>query len=69
MNRYNVDIKPPIAQLMDDLVNYRNLTYRGLYLKKLKAMEPPAATALTPEAPAQNKQQTANSKQPVAGDR
>jgi hypothetical protein len=76
MNRYNVDIKPPIAQLMDDLVNYRNLSYRGLYLKKLRAMEPPAAASLTPEAPVQNKQQAAdsklqaaNSRQPVTGDR
>jgi hypothetical protein len=42
-NRFNVDIKPPVAQLMDDLVNYRNLSYRGLYLKKLKALEPPAS--------------------------
>jgi len=57
MNRYNVDIKPPIAQLMDDLVNYRNLSYRGLYMKKLKALEPPAVAGLTPEAPAQSKQQ------------
>ena len=65
MNRYNVDIKPPIAQLLDDLVNYRNLSYRGLYMKKLKAMEPPATAALTPEAPAQSKQQTANSRQPA----
>lgn len=63
MNRYNVDVKPPVAQLMDDLVNYRNLSYRGLYMKKLRAMEPPAAASLTPEAPAQNKSQTANSRQ------
>jgi hypothetical protein len=65
MNRYNVDIKPPVAQLMDDLVNYRNLSYRGLYMKKLKALEAPAAATLTPETPAQSKQQTANSKQPA----
>jgi len=44
MNRYNVDIRPPVAQLMDDLVNYRNLSYRGLYIKKLKALEAPAST-------------------------
>ena len=43
-NRFNVDIKPPVAQLMDDLVNYRNLSYRGLYIKKLKALEVPAST-------------------------
>ena len=42
-NRFNVDIKPPVAQLMDDLVNYRNLSYRGLYIKKLKALEAPAS--------------------------
>jgi hypothetical protein len=42
-NRYNVDIKPPVAQLMDDLVNYRNLNARGSYLKKLKALDPPAS--------------------------
>lgn len=41
-NRFNVDIKPPVVQLMDDMVNYRNLSYRGLYLKKLKALEAPA---------------------------
>jgi hypothetical protein len=29
---------------MDDLVNYRNLSYRGLYIKKRKALEPPAST-------------------------
>ena len=63
MNRYNVDIKPPVAQLMDDLVNYRNLSYRGLYLKKLKALEPPAVAGLTAESPANSKQQTANGKQ------
>ena len=43
-NRFNVDIKTPVAQLMDDLVNYRNLSYRGLYIKKLKALEAPAST-------------------------
>jgi hypothetical protein len=48
---------------MDDLVNYRNLSYRGLYMKKLKALEPPAVAGLTPEAPASSKQQTANGKQ------
>jgi len=42
-NRFNVDIKPPVAQLMDDLVNYRNLSYRGLYIKKLKALEAPTS--------------------------
>ena len=42
-NRFNVDIKPPVAQLMDDMVNYRNLSYRGLYLKKLKALEAPVS--------------------------
>ena len=42
-NRFNVDIRPPVAQLMDDLVNYRNLSYRGLYIKKLKALEAPAS--------------------------
>jgi hypothetical protein len=42
-NRFNVDIKPPVAQLMDDLINYRNLSYRGLYIKKLKALEAPAS--------------------------
>ena len=42
-NRFNVDIKPPVAQLMDDLVNYRNLSYRGLYIKKLKALEAPVS--------------------------
>lgn len=39
LNRYNVDIKPSVAQLMDDLVNYRNLNARGGYIKNLKAME------------------------------
>ena len=66
MNRYNVDIKPPVAQLMDDLVNYRNLSYRGLYMKKLRAMEPPAAASLAPEAAAPSKQQAADSKQQTA---
>jgi len=28
---------------MDDLVNYRNLNAKGAYIKKLKAMEPPAS--------------------------
>lgn len=51
-NRYNVDIRPAASRLMDDLVNYRNLSYRGLYIKKLKALEPPASTAQAPEAPA-----------------
>jgi hypothetical protein len=37
-------------------------------MKKLRAMEPPAAVSLTPEAAAQSKPQ-ANSKQPVTGDR
>ncbi|HET6488195.1 MAG TPA: hypothetical protein VFG28_00425, partial [Syntrophales bacterium] len=61
-----VDIKPPVAQLMDDLVNYRNLSYRGLYMKKLRAMEPPAAASLAPEAAAPSKQQAADSKQQTA---
>lgn len=43
MNRYNVDIKPPVAQLMDDLINYRNLNAKGAYIKKLKALELPAS--------------------------
>jgi hypothetical protein len=57
MNRYHVDIKLPVAQLMDDLVNYRNLSYRGLYMKKLKTLETPAVAGLTPETPANSKQQ------------
>ena len=43
-NHFNVDIKSPVTQLMDDLVNYRNLSYRGLYIKKLKTLEIPAPT-------------------------
>ncbi|HTZ39830.1 MAG TPA: hypothetical protein VMB77_06720 [Syntrophales bacterium] len=62
MNRYNVDIAPAVAQLKDDLVNYRNLTYRGLYLKKLKALELPSSTAALP-GPANSKQQTADGRQ------
>ena len=58
-NRYGVDIRPAAAQLMDDMVNYRNLSYRGLYIKKLKALEPPASTALAPETPANGKPQPA----------
>ncbi len=58
-NRYNVDIRPAAAQLMDDMVNYRNFSYRGLYIKKLKALELPASTAQAPEAPANGKPQPA----------
>ena len=56
-NRYNVDIAPAVTQLKDDLVNYRNLSYRGLYLKKLKAIElSSAAAALPPEGGKQNRE-------------
>jgi len=58
-NRHGVDIRPAAAQLMDDMVNYRNLSYRGLYLKRLKALEPPASTALAPDTPANGKPQPA----------
>lgn len=58
-NRHNADIRPAAAQLMDDMVNYRNLSYRGLYLKRLKALEPPASTALAPDTPANGKPQPA----------
>ena len=65
MNRHNVDIRPSVAQLMDDLVNYRNLSYRGLYIKKLKSLELPAMAAPAPETPASPKPQ-ANSKRPAS---
>ena len=55
-NRYGVAIRPAAARLMDDMVNYRNLSYRGLYIKKLKALELPSTAALAPEAPAGGKQ-------------
>lgn len=58
-NRHNVDIRPAAAQLMDDMVNYKNLSYRGLYIKKLKTLEPPASTAQAPETPANGKPQPA----------
>ena len=58
-NRHGVDIRPAAAQLMDDMVNYRNLSYRGLYLKRLKALEPPASTALAPDTPANGRPQPA----------
>ena len=58
-NRYGVDIRPAAAQLMDDMVNYKNLSYRGLYIKRLKALEPVASTALAPETPANGKPQAA----------
>ena len=58
-NRYGVDIRPAAAQLMDDMVNYKNLSYRGLYIKRLKALEPVASAALAPEAPANGKPQPA----------
>ncbi|NPV05418.1 MAG: hypothetical protein HPY67_11885 [Syntrophaceae bacterium] len=58
-NRHGVDIRPAAAQLMDDMVNYRNLSYRGLYIKRLKALEPPASAALAPETPANGKPQPA----------
>jgi hypothetical protein len=54
MNRYNVDIAPAITQLKDDLVNYRNLSYRGLYIKKLKALEHSSTAGLP--GPANSKQ-------------
>jgi len=44
---------------MDDMVNYKNLSYRGLYIKRLKALEPVASTALAPETPANGKPQAA----------
>ncbi len=43
-NRYGVDIKPSVALLMDDLVNYKNLSAKGSYIRKLKALETPATT-------------------------
>jgi hypothetical protein len=58
-NRHNVDIRPAAAQLMDDVVNYKNLSYRGQYVKKLKALELPASTALAPETPANGRPQPA----------
>ena len=58
-NRYNVDIRPAAAQLMDDMVNYRNFSYRGLYIQKLKALELPASTAQAPETPVNGKPQAA----------
>lgn len=58
-NRHNVDIRPAAAQLMDDVLNYKNLSYRGQYIKKLKALEPPASTAHAPETPANGRPQPA----------
>jgi len=58
-NRHNADIRPAAAQLMDDVVNYKNLSYRGMYIKKLKALEPPASTAQAPETPANGRPQPA----------
>jgi len=58
-NRHNVDIRPVAARLMDDVVNYRHLSYRGQYVKKLKALEAPASTALAPESPADGRPQAA----------
>ncbi len=57
-NRYNVDIAPAVVQLKDDLVNYRNLSYRGLYLKKLKGLELPSSPPV-----ATGKPQTADGRQ------
>ncbi len=67
MNRHNVDIRPSVAHLMDDLVNYRNLSYRGLYIKKLKSLEPPAMAAPAPEAPANNRPQASGKKSAADG--
>ena len=65
MNRHNVDIRPSVAQLMDDLVNYRNLSYRGLYIKKLKSLELPAMATPATETPVPPRPQ-ASSKKPAA---
>ena len=59
-NRYNVDIKPPVTQLMDDLINYRSLNVTGSYIKKLKALEPPAT-------PGSSRQPTAGAQQTADG--
>lgn len=59
MNRHNVDLRPAASRLMDDLINYRNLSDRGQYIKKLKALDLPVSTAQAPESPANGKPQPA----------
>lgn len=38
-NRYGIDIRPALGLLVNDIMNYKNFTGKGEYLKKLKSME------------------------------
>ncbi|MCX5833981.1 MAG: hypothetical protein NTV99_05640 [Deltaproteobacteria bacterium] len=39
LNRYNIDILPPISHLKEDLLNYRGLSRRNEYVDRLKVLE------------------------------
>ena len=39
LNRYNIDILPPISHLKEDLLNYRGLNRRAEYIDRLKVLE------------------------------
>ena len=39
LNRYNIDILPPISHLKEDLLNYKGLNRRNEYVDRLKVLE------------------------------